>query len=476
MDLILIPLIGYLVLFFAIRRHSSAPFVALAFTVANLALTLSYWARYDAGAGTQFITDLNWIPEAGIHFKIGLDGISLLLVLLTNLLLPLIILSTLKRGFSGSFYGMVLLMQMALNGVFMALDGIVFYVFWELALIPIYLICAMWGGENRIRITLKFFIYTFAGSLMMLVALLYVYTQTPEQSFDIQQLYAAQLSPEAATWVSLAMFLAFAIKMPVFPFHTWQPDTYTTAPTGGAMLLSGIMLKMGIYGVIRWMIPMVPEAPAYLNAIYIALAVTGIIYASVIAIRLNDFKRLIAYSSIAHVGLIAAGVLVFNITSLQGGLIQMFNHGINVVGLFLICDILEHRAGTRNIQELGGIARKSPAFAVLFMIIALGTMAVPLTNGFVGELLLLKGLYEYGLVTTLLAGTTLILGAVYVLRALQYILFGPEGAKSDAVGGLQLNETIVLGILALIILLLGVYPQPLLDLTAASAAQLIQGQ
>ncbi len=472
MSLFLIPLLGAL-LILAFVEGQAARLVSLVAALANFAVTVAYLGWYNPDGQYLMLADWSWIPQAGIHFKLGFDGTGLALVLLTNLLTPLIILSSWSRSnLNGSFYGLVLLMQAALIGVFTALDGIVFYVFWELALIPIYFICAVWGGENRVRITLKFFIYTFVGSLFMLLALIYLQQNAPGASFDWADLMKAELSPEARTWVLLAFFLAFAIKMPVFPFHTWQPDTYTVAPTGGAMLLSGIMLKMGIFGVMRWMLPL--GSADHLYPIFIILAITGIVYGSLIAIRLQDIKRIIAYSSIAHVGLIAAGVFANNETSLQGAILQMLNHGINIVGLFLVSDIIENRTKTRQLNELGGIAKKAPVFATLFMIIMLGTVAVPLTNGFAGELLLLKGLYEYHFWAAVIAGLTIILCAVYMLRVYQFAMFGKTSMYTEGFEDVRGTELIVLGVIAALVLLLGVYPQPVLDLTGASTSLLLE--
>jgi NADH-quinone oxidoreductase subunit M len=403
----------------------------------------------------------------------------MLLVLLTSLLTPLIIAASSQQSSVSSlqsrFYALALLMQMALTGVFMALDGLLFYFFYELALIPIYFICAIWGGEDRIRVTLKFFIYTFAGSLLMLAALIYLWLQTPgEHSFALEALRDVSLSPDAARWVFLGMFLAFAIKLPVFPFHTWQPDTYVSAPTGGVMLLSGIMLKMGGYGFIRWMMPLAPEAMSSLVPICIGLAVAGIVYASIIAVRQNDLKRLIAYSSIAHVGLIAAGILAWNETGLQGSLIQMLNHGINVVGLFFVADILERRLDTRNLQSMGGIARQAPRFAALFMVVLLGAVAVPLTNGFVGEFLLLQSVWQYNHWLGAVAGLTIIFGAVYMLRVYQLAMFGPATEKAAIFRDLDTRETVILSVIALLVILLGFFPQPVLNLTAASVERVMQ--
>jgi NADH-quinone oxidoreductase subunit M len=358
--------------------------------------------------------------------------------------------------------------------VFMAQDGLLFYIFYELALIPIYFICAIWGGDHRIRITLKFFIYTFIGSLFMLLSLLYVYLQTPgAHSFAWPDLVAVPLSAEAAWWVMLGFFLAFAVKMPLFPFHTWQPDTYVTAPTGGTMLLAGIMLKMGIYGVVRWMVPLAPEALHAWTPVFLSLAVIGIVYASIIAVKQTDLKRLIAYSSIAHVGLIAAGVLSWNKAGVQGSMIQMLNHGINVVGLFFVADLIERRLGTRSLSDMGGIARNAPHLAALFMIIMLGSVAVPLTNGFVGEFLLLNGVWNYSNWMGFVAGLTIIFGAVYMLRAYGLAMFGPANQQTEAFADVRPREYVVLGIIAALVLLLGFFPQIILDITNESVNRIL---
>lgn len=287
-------------------------------------------------------------------------------------------------------------MQFALVGVFTSLDGFLFYIFWELALLPIWFICLLWGGADRIRITLKFFIYTLSGSLFMLVALIYLYLQTPlPHTFSLDSFYELALTPSQQGWIFWGFFLAFAIKIPIFPLHTWQPDTYTNTPTQGTMLLSGIMLKMGLYGIIRWMVPVIPDGIAEWAWLAMGLSVVGIVYASAMAIAQKDFKRLIAYSSIAHVGLIAAGIFSMNMMGMQGAVFQMLSHGVNAVGLFFIADILIDRYGNREMKDMGGIAHVSSPFAITFTIILLGSVALPLTNGFVGEFMLLNGVFQY---------------------------------------------------------------------------------
>ncbi|MCB0573901.1 MAG: NADH-quinone oxidoreductase subunit M [Saprospiraceae bacterium] len=472
--LIIIPLV--VSVFVLLARPNGVRSIALAATLANLAVSAFACVGFSGDGSFNHLVDLPWVAGAGIHFRLGMDGISLLMVLLTNLLAPLIVLSSYGRAMENEsrYYGLVLMMLGALNGVFLALDGLVFYVFYELALIPIYFICAIWGGQDRIRITLKFFIYTFIGSLFMLVSLLYVYLQTPgEHSFAWDALMRVQLTPEAANWVMLGFFLAFAVKMPVFPFHTWQPDTYTASPTGGTMLLAGIMLKMGVYGVIRWMVPLASEAMHFWTPVFIVLAVTGIVYASIIAVKQSDLKRLIAYSSIAHVGLIAAGVLAWNKAGVQGSLIQMLNHGINVIGLFFVVDLIERRLGTRTLADMGGIAKAAPVFAALFMIVMLGSVAVPLTNGFPGEFLLLNGVWNYNVWLGGVAGLTIIFGAVYMLRAYGLAVFGEANEETARFADVDTREWIVLGVIAALVLVLGFFPGIVLNLTDGSVTRIL---
>jgi NADH-quinone oxidoreductase subunit M len=464
--LVLIPLIGSCVAFF--MRGRAAWQTALAVSLVQLGVFATIAAGFVPDSSFQFQQSLPWIPESGINLDLGIDGISMVMLLLTCLLTPLIILASSQRSYEseGRYYGLLLLMQAALAGVFMAQDGLVFYVFYELALIPIYFICAIYGGQDRIRVTLKFFIYTFAGSLLMLIALIFLYLQTPApHSFSIAALQTVALDHQTALWIFGAFFVAFAVKMPIFPFHTWQPDTYTVSPVGGTMLLSGIMLKMGAYGVIRLMMPLAPEAMSQLVPIFISLAVVGIVYASIIAIRQTDLKRLIAYSSIAHVGLIAAGILAWNPAGVQGSIVQMLNHGINVVGMFFIADMLERRYGTRSLNELGGIAKHSAMFATLFLIILLGTVAVPLTNGFPGEFLLLQGVWQYNPWLGALAGLTIILGAVYMLRVYQLTMFGETNSTTATFAPMTLTEKSVLIVIAALVVGLGFFPQPILDLS-----------
>ncbi len=430
---------------------------------------------------TQSIKDslsinIDWINSPNINFNIGLDGMSLLMVFLTNLLMPLIILSGLNKNQERPqiLYSLMLLMNFALIGVFVSFDGFLYYIFWELALIPIYFIALNWGGPNRATVTLKFFIYTLAGSLLMLFGFLYLYWATPSHNLSWVDLTVNHICSCKQGFIFWMFFLAFAIKIPIIPFHTWQPDTYSTAPTQGTMLLSGIMLKMGLYSLLRWLLPVVPNGVAEYTPYVIALCFIGVVYASVIAIMQTDIKKLFAYSSIAHVGLIAGGIFALNMQGFQGALIQMLAHGINVVGLFYCAEIIISRTGTSDINSLGGIRVLSPRFAMYFLIIVLGSVALPLTNGFIGEFMLLFGLFEYHSWAGFIAGLTIILGAVYMLRMYQKVMLGDVNENVTVFENLKWNEELILAIIAILIFAFGVFPKPVLELVEPIASHIFK--
>ncbi|MCS6823470.1 MAG: NADH-quinone oxidoreductase subunit M [Cytophagaceae bacterium] len=472
--LIILPLVAGAALLFI--KTPLAKTIALGVALLQLAITAYAYYFAELTPQAQFVTNIPWVESLGISYYVGMDGISLLLVMLTNFLLPLIILSSFRKTFEkpNVFYGLMLIMQSALVGVFVARDAFLFYIFWELALIPVYFICLLWGGENRNKITFKFFIYTLVGSLIMLIGIIYLFLKTDGSSFAYEAFVNLSLSSTEQTFLFWAFFLAFAIKMPVFPFHTWQPDTYTNAPAQGTMLLSGIMLKMGIYGVIRWMIPVLPDAMYYWGTVAIFLSITGIVYASVIAIMQKDFKRLIAYSSIAHVGLISAGIFTGTIEGLQGAIIQMLSHGLCAVGLFFIVDILYDRMNTHEIEKLGGIRNVAPQFALYFAIVMLGSVSLPLTSGFVGEYMLFVGVFKFNPWSAAVAGLTIILGAVYMLNAYKKIMLGETKPETSRFNDLYLTEKIVLIAVSFFILYMGIYPKTFLELSEPAAQSLIE--
>lgn len=470
--LLLIPILGAVVLAF-VKQARAAKQLALLVSLLSLVLTIPFLVNFVPDASMQFEQRFAWIPALGIHFHIGIDGISLPLVMLTNGLIPLIILAAFSYDYKGGFYALVLFMQAGLLLVFTALDAFAFYVGWEVALIPIYFICALWGGENRVRVNIKFFIYTFFGSLLMLIAIIYLHVQVPSGDYALSSFYQLALDAGTQRWIFCAFFIAFAIKMPIFPFHTWQPDTYTEAPTAGTMLLAAIMLKMGVYGLIRWLIPVAPLGVAAYGQLALVLCIIGVVYASIIAFKQGDAKRLIAYSSIAHVGLIGAGVFAWNVQGLQGAIIQMINHGISVLGLFFVIDILVRRLGTRDLAAMGGIAKSAPVLAIMFLIIVMGAIGLPVTNGFIGEFLLLIGIYQYGLWYAAFGGLTIILAAVYLLRMYQKVMLGEANAQTANFADIKGTEWAVLAVVAVLVIGIGIYPKPLLDISEAAVTELI---
>jgi NADH-quinone oxidoreductase subunit M len=461
--LILIPLLTGII-GFMIKEDKAAKGWALLSAILTLVVTITGIYFYPE---TQLSFDSAWLPALGSRFTLSMDGMSKMLVLLTAVAFPLIFGATYRNQYKspGSFFALMLLMQAGLMGVFLANDALLFYFCWELALIPAYFLCSYWGGEKRIAVTFKFFIYTFLGSLMLLAGILYVYFQTADHSFAWQSFYATQLSGAEQSLVFWLFFIAFAIKMPIFPLHTWQPDAYEQSPTATTMVLSGVMVKMGIFAVIKWLVPFFPQAAAQYAQLIIVLSVIGMLYASFIAIRQDDVKRLIAYSSIAHIGLMCAAIFANNRLGLEGVMVQMFNHGINVIGLWIVADVIEQQLGTRKFADLGGLAQKAPALAILLVVLAFANIALPLTNAFVGEFLMFNGLFAYNIWIAAIAGVSIILAAVYTLNMVQKVFYGQLTNHTANAVDISGNVRLVLVILVLLIILLGIHPYPILDMT-----------
>lgn len=425
--------------------------------------------------GTPEPIQMAWLADLNITFHLAWDGISLVLVLLTNFLVPII--AWAAGGWSYTqkerMLGLILLTQAALNGVFLAQDAFLFYFFFEAALVPVYFIAALWGGENASRITFKMFVYTIFGSLFMLVALIYLYVGVGSADLAMLKAHAQGLGQAEQDFLFLAFFLAFAIKMPIFPFHTWQPDTYTESPTPATMLLSGLLSKMGVYGLMRIAVPFTPLAVQQLGSTAMILALIGLTYGSIIAIQQSSIKRLVAYSSFAHMGLMAAGVLTGTQEGYQGALFQMVAHGVNAVGLFYVVKTIGDRTGSYELSQMGGLTAYAPKLSILFMVILLGSVALPLTNGFVGEFLLLKSVFDYNAWLGGIAGLTIILGAVYMLRLMQRSMFGPNRAESIA--DLSSGDLGALVPIALVVLVTGFVPNILLALSESSVFQIVGG-
>ena len=430
----------------------------------------------------ELLFNTPWMGSLGSHFAIGLDGTGQVLSLLTSLAFPIILISTWSEEYkkANNFFSLMLLSQAGLLGVFLAADALLFYFFWELALIPVYFLASQWGGERRIAATFKFFIYTFLGSLMMLIGIIYIYFHTKDHTFSLAAFYQAhlQITTEAQTWLFWLIFVAFAVKMPIFPFHTWQPDTYEQSPTAVTMVLSGLMVKMGVFGLMRWLAPVLPMGTYMWGDTVSALCIIGMIYASLIAMRQDDLKRLVAYSSIAHMGLMCLAIFATTETGIQGVMIQMFNHGINIIGLWIVVYLIEKQFKTRKISELGGIASRAPVLTTMLVIITLANIALPLTNAFIGEFLMFSGIYSsrattYNVVFTVTAAITIILSAVYMLNMVQRVFYGSTNARTEKAVDIQLNEKVVLGFIVLVILFLGVYPEPMFRLTQTAVDSLL---
>lgn len=464
--LILIPFISGALSF--LWKGRSVKVLAMVSALFSLAVALMACKAFMNGA---LYFDMPWIRSLGARFSLDADGMAVVLVLLTALVYPLIFLSQWGRPTESlsRFTGLMLLSQAGITGVFLAEDMLLFYFFWELALIPVYFLASGWGGEKRIPVTFKFFIYTFLGSLMMLAGLIYLYLNTPDRSFDYDAIVAAGQSLDLLRQQVLFWFLfaAFAVKMPVFPFHTWQPDAYVQSAIPVTIVLSAVMAKMGLFAAVKWLLPVVPQAVDHWSNFVMILAVTGILYASVLALVQSDLKRLAAYSSIAHIGLMALGIFAQNEIATNGLIFQMFNHGVNITGIWIIIGMIEERYGTRNMRELGGMAGVAPVLTVALVILAFANIALPLTNSFVGEFMLFHGIFESNnpnhITFMVLAGTAIILGAAYTLNMVQKVAYGQD-KKDLRIADARVNETIGLGAIILIVLLLGVYPNLLLGL------------
>ena len=493
--LLLIPLAGALIIVLqsafsrddsSLAAAPSARWIALITFLLEFAVSLGMWWAFDPGTvAWQFRVTHWWIPAWGASFDVGVDGISLFMVLLTTFLMPLSVLGgwTSVREKVRSYYALLLILTTGMIGVFLALDLLFFYVMWEVMLIPMYFIIGIWGGERRIYASIKFFIYTFLGSLLMLVAILYLWlhsvdTVTLSNSFSYDTIMQhAAFTSRAALWLFGAFFLAFAVKVPMFPFHTWLPDAHTEAPTAGSVILAGIMLKMGTYGFLRFALPLFPGAALtpWVRDTILTLAVIGIIYGALVAMVQPDFKRLVAYSSVSHLGFVMLGIYALTLQSVQGALMVMINHGISTGALFLLIGMIYERKHTRLIDAYGGIARVVPMFAVVLTLVSLSSIGLPGTNGFVGEFLVLVGSFKTHPWFTLFATSGVIFAACYLLWAIQRILFNKLDKPENALlRDLNPRELVIVAVVTVAILWIGIYPAPVLRRMERSAQNFVQ--
>jgi NADH-quinone oxidoreductase subunit M len=488
-SLIVLPVAGaVLLLFVRGDEERSAPIarrIALTVSLLVFAETLLLWSRFNPGSGEfQFVERHAWIPAFGIDYFIGVDGISLLLLALTGFLTPIALLSSWEsvRKSTKAFSIFVLLLESAMMGVFVSLDLFLFYVFWDAMLVPMYFLIGIWGYERRIYAAIKFILYTMAASVLMLLAILglaYLHaTVAGTYSFDLLKLYELQVEPgrwlHLQFWFFLAFALAFAVKVPLFPFHTWLPDAHVEAPTAGSVILAGVMLKMGTYGLVRFAFPLFPQAAAFFAPYIAGLAVIGIIYGALVAMVQPDMKKLVAYSSVSHLGFVVLGICAMNTQGVQGAVYQMLNHGVSTGGLFLIVGMLSDRRHTRLIAEYGGLKGVTPRLVAAFLIVTLSSIGLPGLNGFVGEFLILLGAFRWDPWLAALAATGVILSAVYMLWMFQRVNYGPvTNERNAALADLRPREWAVIVPIVALAVLMGVFPNLFLRPIEPSVARLV---
>ncbi len=480
---VFLPLAGAIALLALPRgRDGATRAISLAVTIATFLASLALWAAFRGETGAmEFVERAAWLPSAGIEFHLGVDGLSLFLIVLTTFLMPITLLASWRSVSERvrEYCVLFLVLETGMLGAFAALDLFLFYIFWELTLIPMALLIGVFGGERRIYASVKFFIYTAAGSLLKLVAILVLYVShagaTGERTMDLLRLYGTPLAPRVELLSFLAFGLAFAIKVPLFPFHTWLPDAHVEAPTGGSAILAAVLLKLGAYGFLRFALPLYPNAAAALTPLLAALAIIGIVYGALVAMVQTDVKKLVAYSSVSHLGYAVLGIASGTIEGWQGGLFVMLSHGLTTGALFLLVGMIYDRRHTREIAEFGGIARRMPLFAAAFLFVTFGSIGLPGLSGFVGEFLVLVGAFARNRAWAAVAGFGVVLGAITMLWLVQRFLFGPlANPKNEGLVDLSAREMLVLAPVLAMILVLGVAPGIILKKSEASLAAILR--
>ncbi len=472
-----LPLLGVLGVAL-IRDDGSRKTIALATTLVTFLVSLLLWFQWDNSvAGMQFLEDAAWFPEVNIRYTMGVDGISLFLVLLTTFLMPIAIYfsNLYVHERVGSYLALMLILETAMIGVFLALDLILFFVFFEFSLIPMYLLIGRWGSGNRVYAALKFFLYTFAGSTLMLVAILAIYFHTG--TFSVLELQNSQITGALQTWGFLAFALAFAIKVPIFPFHTWLPDAHVQAPTAGSILLAGVLLKMGTYGYLRFAVPNFPEAAMRFGPWIAALVVVGILYGALVALVQKDFKSLVAYSSVAHLGFVMLGVVALNLQGVSGAVLQMVNHGLSTGALFLMVGLLYERRHTRMLDDFGGLWKSVPLYSSFLLVVIMSSAGLPGLNGFIGEFTILLGMYLQNPVFAVIAALGVILAAWYLLIAFRKVAQGPitnPDNEASRLPDLRTGEIAMIVPMVLLFFLIGLFPNLFLDKINPSVEQLVE--
>ena len=459
------------------KNAAVARWLALAGSVAGLAAAVPLWIGFDRSLpGMQFVEIVPWIETLNVNYHLGIDGISLLLILLNCFTTVVVVIAGWQviQSRVSQYMAAFLFLSGLMNGVFSALDAALFYVFFEATLIPMFVIIGVWGGANRVYAATKFFLYTLSGSLLTLVALIYLYNASG-RSFSLPDLYELQIPFAVQIMLFLAFFAAFAVKVPMWPVHTWLPDAHVEAPTGGSVVLAAVMLKLGAYGFIRLSLPIVPDASQYLAPMVIGLSLVAVVYIGLVALVQTDMKKLIAYSSISHMGFVTLGIFIFDAHGLQGAVIQMVSHGFVSGALFLCVGVLYDRMHSRSISDYGGVVNRMPVFAAFFMLFAMANSGLPGTSGFVGEFLVIIGAMSVNFWYALAAATTLIFGAAYTLWMYKRVVFG--AVANDRVAALKdigMRETLVLALIAIAVLFIGLYPLPLTEVLNVSVSRVLE--
>ena len=476
------PLAGALLLLFVNKRAEDAiRWIANIFATAGFLVSVPLWFWYDTqNPGWQFVERADWIPSIGAMYFLGIDGFSSLMVLLTTLMGAIAVLSswTAITERVKEYYIFMLVLQTGMLGAFVSLDFLLFFLFWEVMLVPMYFLIGVWGGGRRLYSAIKFFLYTLVGSVVMLLGILAIYfhnySVTGEYTFDITLFQQLNLPFDLQWWIFLAFFLGFAIKVPMFPFHTWLPDAHTDAPTAGSVILAAVLLKMGTYGFIRFSLPILPEASRHFVPMMILLSIVGIIYGALVAMAQHDWKRLVAYSSVSHMAMVTLGMFALTPVGITGSIVQQINHGISTGALFLIVGIVYERRHTREIAEYGGLSKVMPVFAAVFMIMTLSSIGMPALNGFIGEVLILQGVFVVNKLWAGVAASGIVLGAAYMLWLYQRTMFGKvENPKNEGLRDLNMREFATFAPLIVLAVWIGLYPSPFLARLDSSVARVM---
>ena len=478
------PLAGALVLLFVGReREHAIRWVANAFAAAGFAVSLPLWFWYrPQGDRWQFVERAEWIPSIGASYFLGVDGFSVLLILLTTLMGAIAVLSswTAVTERVKEYYIVLLVLQTGLIGAFVSLDFLLFFLFWEVMLVPMYFLIGIWGGGRRLYSAIKFFLFTLVGSVVMLLGILALYfyahsvSATGAYTFDVTVFHELSVPVTLQKWIFLAFFLGFAVKVPMFPLHTWLPDAHTDAPTAGSVILAAVMLKMGTYGFLRFSLPILPEATHAFVPMMVGLSIAGIIYGALVALAQSDWKRLVAYSSVSHMGMVMLGMFALTPVGIAGSMIQQLNHGISTGALFLIVGIVYERRRTREISEFGGLSKTMPVFAAIFLVMTMSSIGLPALNGFIGELLILQGVYVVNKVWAAVAATGIVLGAAYMLWLFQRTMFGRiENPANASLKDLSAREVATFAPLVALAIWIGIYPSPVLRRLEPSVGRIV---